>query len=599
MNIRVLSFCLMSFAVVSLTVGGCAPQKVQLVSPSIDSTVEEPPAADTVQIEAEVAEIQPEVVEQQGPLTDMEFQSEPEQPEALVVSPEPVIEVERILVLPNVPFVDQRMMVYADKLSSWESLASQVAELDLSDSMPPRWHECLAAIDGVFRGYSVLMEALLVQDLPVVVADQFVVDPWLIYQDDITFLERGCKQVFIAGATLVSSWGNRDSDTEVKKSEAVVTQYTDEGRYEDAIVAFRNLMDSQPDRAVSANTSKMYGLALLRTGEFDMAAGVLSGALENMRSSHEERSLRRLVADLLLASGSLEEARGHYRKLADYFESRKGDDRWVADQLALLGGVDVKAREFPLYLDALKGYISFDGHHIPQGMRELVERMEEDFRESPLSDQARQMLGQLEDLIREWAARSLDEVDVLVANNDYVQAKSLLEKMLFDDLPGAVHGTAQRSMDYLLQAEMKYQEEQRVLMAAARSGQWDKAVLLLESREFDEAIDIFEKLFNTEYDIPARANIKKAAEAASVGMRRKSANIFVKARREKDDDRKREMLRESWQLLYDITVKYPEVKLIDKVRQNLLIIEKNIDVFDPLMLRELKPVLGVAQDDRL
>jgi tetratricopeptide (TPR) repeat protein len=336
----------------------------------------------------------------------------------------------------------------------------------------------------------------------------------------------------------------------------------------------------------------MYGLALLRTGKFEMAAEVLSGALENMRSSHEERSLRRLVADLLLASGSLEEARGHYRKLADYFESRKGDDRWVADQLALLGGVDVNAREFPLYMDALKGYISFDGHHIPLGMRELVERMEEDFRESPLSDQARQMLGQLEDLIREWAAGRLDEVDVFVANNDYVQAKALLEQMLFDDLPGRVHDTVQQSMDNLLQGEMKYQEEQRAILAQTLSALWDRAVWLLDSQKYDEAIDVFEELLNTEYDIPARANIQKAAEAASVEMRRKSASIFVKARRERDYDRKKELLRESWQLLYDITAKYPEVKLIDKVRQNLLIIEKHIELFDPLVLQELKTVPG-------
>ncbi len=586
MNFKVLLLWVMSFAVVGFMGSGCAPQKVQLVPQAIAPVFEEPPVSDA-------EGIKDLVVEEQGPLTDMEFQYEAPPAEL------PELKVEQTLVLPSVPFVDQRMMVYADKFSSWETLALQVAALESSDKLPPQWHECLAAIEGVFRGYSVLMEALLSQDPLAVMNGQFVADPWLVYQNDIVFLEGGCQQVFIAGAALVSSLESRDSETEIMQSEAVVTQYADEGRYEDAIVAFRNLRDSQPGRAVSANTSKMYGLALLRTGEFDMAAKVLSGALENMRSSQEERSLRRLVADLLMATGSLEEARNHYRKLADYFESRKSDDRWVADQLALLGGVDMKAREFPLYLDALKGYITFDGQHIPQGMRALVESMEEDFRESPLTDQARQMLDQLEDLVREWAARSLDEVDVLAANNDYVRAKALLEKMLFDDLPGTVHDTVQRSMDYLLQAEMKYQEEQKVLMAAARSEQWDKAVLLLEARQYDEAIDAFESLFHTEYDIPARANIQKAAEAASVGMRRKSANIFVRARREMDHDRKKELLRESWQLLEDIMVKYPEVELIDKVRQNQLIIEQHIDAFDPLMLRELKPVWGLTQKDRL
>lgn len=589
MNLRDLASWLMIFAVAGFMGSGCAPKKVQSVRPADNGTIRKLFVPEAV--------APPAIVEDQGPISDIEFQHAPQPLELPGIAPEPEVKVEHILVLPSVQFVDQRMMIYADKLLSWEGLASQVAELDSSDRVPPRWAECLAFLEGVFRGYSVLMEALLVQDHQTVVAEQFAVNPWLVYQNDIAFLEGGCRQVFIAGASLVSNWENRDSATEVKKSEAFVAQYTDEGRYEDAIAAFQNLKDSQPDRAVSANTSKMYGLALLRTGDFDRAAEVLSGALKNMRPSHEERSLRRLVADLLLASGLPEEARGHYRKLADYFESRKGDDRWVADQLALLGGVDMKAREFPMYLDALKGYISFDGRHIPQGMKELVERMEEDFRESPLTDQARQMLGQLEDQIREWVALSLSEIDVLVANDDYVQAKSLLEKMLVDELPESVHDTVQRAMDYLLQAETKYQAEQQAILDQAHSAQWDKAVGLLDSQKYDEAIAAFGELLNTEYDIPSRANMQKAAEAASIGMRRKSASIFVKARKARNDSRKRELFRESWQLLQDITVKYPEVKLIEKIRQNLLIIEKHIDGFDPLMLRELKPVWGVAPED--
>jgi tetratricopeptide (TPR) repeat protein len=488
------------------------------------------------------------------------------------------------------------MMVYADKLSSWESLENQAAELDLSDKLPPRWHGCLAEIDGAFRGYSVLMEALLTQDHPAVVAEEFALDPWQVYQNDISFLEGGCREVFVAAAALVNNWDTPPTETEVRESEHEVVQLVDEGRNEDAIAAFQNLVDSQPDLTVSSNTSKMYGLALLRTGEFDQATEVLLGTLENMRPSNEERSLRRLVADLLLASGSVEKARWHYRKLADYFESRKGDDRWVADQLALLGGVDINAREFPLYMEVLKGFISFDGRHVPPGMRVLVDRMEADFRESPLSDQARQMLGQLEDLSREWVAGQLDAVDLLVANDDFVQAKSRLEQMLFDDLPAVVHETVQRSMDILLQAEKKYLEEQKAILDEVLAAQWDKGVLLLDSQKYDEAINVFTGLFDTIYDVPARANIEKAAEASSIEMRRESASIFVKARRENDFERKKELLRESWQLLNDIIVKYPGIALIDKIRQNLELIEDHIETIDPSLLQELKGSGGPANE---
>lgn len=581
---------LAAFAVVLMVAGGCAPAKVKSVA--MDSGVvgkEVPVAAGSAITARGGVEGQLAISEERKPLTEIEFESQQQSPEVVPgVSAGPVVEIERILVLPSVSSVDQRLMVYAEKLSSWEPLALRAAELDLSDRMPGRWEECFTAINGVFNGYSVLMEALLVQDHPAVMADKFAVDPWLIYQQDIAFLEGGCDQVFISGASLVSGAMNLDSVTMDNKSEADVIQYGEEGRYEDVISAFQNLIESQPGRAVSANTNKMYGLALLRTGNLKVAAVVLSEALMGMSPSHEERALRRVVADLLLATGSLEEARAHYRKLADYFESRKGDDRWVADQLALLGGIDVNTLEFPMYMDVLKGFISFDGQHVPLGMQELVESMEERFRESPLTDQARQMVGQLEDLIREWAAGRLDEVDLLVANNNFVQAKSLLEKMLFDDLPGSVHDTVQRSMDNLLQAEMNYQAEQQAILEQALSVQWDRGVWLLDSQQYDQAIAAFKELLNTVYDLPARANISKAAETASVAMRHKSAGIFVRARNERDYDRKKELLKESWQLLHDITTKYPEVDLIDKVRQNLTIIEKHIGLFDPLMLQELK-----------
>ena len=336
----------------------------------------------------------------------------------------------------------------------------------------------------------------------------------------------------------------------------------------------------------------MYGLALLRTGELAKAGDVLSEALESMSPSPEERSLRRLVADLLLASGRLNDARIHYRKLASYFESRKGDDRWVADQLALLGEVDLKARELPLYMETLKHYIGFDNRRVPEGMRELVERMEVDFPYSSLTDRARQMLSQTEDSIGEWVTGKLDQVDILLANDDYAQAKSLLEQMLVDDLPVAMHDTVQRAMDNLVLGEVNYQVEQQLVMQQTLSEQWDNATRLLDARKYDKAIGAFSTLFNTEYDAPARAKTQKAAEASSGEMRRKSASFFVKARKERDYERKKELFRESWQLLYDITVKYPNVKFINKVKQNLGTIENHIELFDPALFDELKTVSG-------
>jgi len=590
MNIRA-SYIFPLFLLFAVLLTGCA-EKAQVKSPYKDYFASDPGLA-----KGEPARTEPGAagITEREQLSQIDWQED--QAPSRDSSAEPVVVVEKILVLPTVPDVDQRMTVYADKMSSWETLAARLSELGVSDRRPERWDECLAAIGGLFRNYSMLMETLLRQDHPAVDAEKFGVDPWVIYREDIAVLEGGCDQVFIAAAGLVGSFENRYPETREKQSEAIVSQYAIDGRYEEAIKAFQTLVSEHPDRSVGSGTRRMYGMALLRTGQLAKAGDVLSEALESMSPSPEERSLRRLVADLQLASGRLNEARINYRKLAGYFESRKGDDRWVADQLALLGEVNLKARELPLYMEALEYYIGFADRRVPEGMRELVERMEGDFPYSSLTYRARQMLTQIEESIGEWVTGKLDQIDTLLANNDYAQAKSLLEQMLVDDLPPAMHDTVQRAMDNLVLGEVNYQAEQQLVMQQTLSEQWDNAVRLLDARKYDKAIGAFSTLFNTEYDAPARAKIQEAAEAASGEMRRKSASFFVKARKERDYERKKELFRESWQLLYDITVKYPDVKRINNVKQHLKTIENQIEIFDPAMLDELKMLSGFGNSE--
>ena len=582
MNIRARD-TLSLFLLLSFLLAGCA-EKVQVKSPYKDYFAMDPSLAKVETGPGATG------VPEKKQFSQMDWQ------EDQAPAQENLVVVERILVLPTVPDIDQRMTVYADKMSSWQTLDARLNELDVSDRRPERWDECLASIGGLFRNYSMLMETLLRQDHPAVDAEKFGVDPWVIYRNDIAFLEGGCDQAFIAGVDLVSSFENRSAKTGEKQSEAIVSQYALNGRYDEAITAFQSLVAKHPDRLVSSGTRRMYGMALLRTGQLTKAGDVLSEALGSMSPSPEERSLRRLVADLQLASGRLNDARIHYRKLANYFESRKGDDRWVADQLALLGEVNLKARELPLYMETLKHYIGFTGRRVPEGMRELVDRMKDDFPYSSLTSRARQMLRQIEDSIGERVASKLDQVDTLLANNDYAQAKSLLEQMLVDDLPPAMHYSVQSAMDNLVLGEVNYLVGQQLVMQQTLSEQWDNAVRLLDARKYDKAIGSFSAMFHTEYDVPARAKIQEAAEASSGEMRRKSASFFVKARKERDYERKKDLFRESWQLLYDITVKYPDVKLIDKVKLHLGTIENQIELFDPALLDELKMVSGFGKN---
>ncbi|MBU1737727.1 MAG: hypothetical protein KKG35_06265 [Proteobacteria bacterium] len=498
------------------------------------------------------------------------------------------VRVRKVMVLPSVAMIDQRLALYGEKVSNWQTLAEQIEDLELLARRPPNWPDCFNRIENIFRGYSLLMEVALKLEHPSIEDENLSLDPWQIYNQDISYLESGCEQVFMASAALVNGLIDRHTDSVARQSESIVGQYAGKGRYEEAIIAFQNLMAAYPERDVSLDTRRMYGLALLKTGKLEMAGEVLDGTLKEMTPSPEERSLRRLVADLLLASGRIDLAKKHYRRLADFFESRKGDDRWVADQLALLSGVEMDASELPLYMDVLRSYITFDGLNIPAGMKEQVEKLEEEFPDSPFSFRARQMFGQTEDSARGWITSKMDRIDAYLKKKDFSQAKATLEMMLAGDLPVSMRETVQRTMDDVLLAEMRSLEEQKALLEQTLGEQWEKAVNNLESRKFDEAINAFTALLDTDYDAQAREKIRETSEKAAAEMRRLAAGIFVKARKEGDYDRKKQLFKECWGLLNDIMIKYPEVSLISKVKQNIEIIEQQIVLFDPELLPELK-----------
>ncbi len=507
----------------------------------------------------------------------------------------PLVQVERYLRLPAVSHVDRRMSLYGEKLSRWETLAEQTMDLGLLERRPAKWSECFADVENLFQGYSRLLEEVLKQDISTAREEELGVDPWQLYYDDIGFLEGGCEQVFLTTSALVTGWDKRYTPARAQESEAIVGQYVNQGLNEEAILAFKNLKSVYPDRELKEETRKMYGLALLKTGQLDRAGQELSKALEAMPPSPERRRLRRLVADLFLASGHLDEAYANYRQLAEYYVSGKGDDRWVADQLALLGLPDLKdAPELPLYLEVLQDFIRFNGRKIPEGMKDKVEKLEEAYPASPLTARARQMFGQIEDSLREWLKSEMNQVDLYLASHDFAPAKAQLERLLGDNLEPLSLELVQRTMDNVVQAESQYILKQRLLEAQSQAEKWDRAVNLLDSGKYDQAIDVFTSLFNTDYDVPAREKIKQATEAAATQLRHQAANLFVRARKSADYDEKKKYFEESWSLLNKIVTRYPEVGIIEKTRQNLALIEQQIEQFDPDLLRNLKNVNVVS-----
>ncbi|MBU0486156.1 MAG: hypothetical protein KKB30_16750 [Proteobacteria bacterium] len=532
-----------------------------------------------------------ETDEPAGPISDFQF----EQPGAVAGEPKSV-EVQKVLILPEVSHVNSRLNLYADKISKWQPLGIQFVSLGMEERRPVEWEGCSQLIEKTFQGYSQLMELVLRENGMIGEGDVGGLDPWKIYQLDIAYLESGCDDVFFAGASLVSGWLDNFSSSSVRKTEEIVTQYANKGRYEEAIIAYQNLMVSYPDLDVSDATKKVYGISLLRMGEFEKAVAVFSDMLEKMAPGAEARSVERLLADLLLATGKVKVAAEHYRKLADFFASRRGDDVWVADQLVLFQGVDDKSMELPLYLEVFRAYIMFDGRKIPYEMADKVDRLKEVFPQSPFTVSARNMLRQVEDEVRGWFGNRLLKVDDLVGKKDFVQAKAMLEQLMTEDLTPAMREVAQKSLDDLVVLEADEQAKRQEILAQTLAERWDQANSMLYSERYDEAIEGFTALFDTDYDEKAREKAQIAVNSAATKIRRQAASLFVKARKTSDYDRKKEYFLDSRRLLKQIMEKYPESDIIKKAIQNLEILEDQIKQFDPILFDQISAPKHEAEE---
>lgn len=121
---------------------------------------------------------------------------------------------------------------------------------------------------------------------------------------------------------------------------------------------------------------------------------------------------------------------------------------------------------------------------------------------------------------------------------------------------------------------------------------WNRAIALTDSGKYEEALGEFGGLLNTPYGAQAREKIGEAQTVVATQIRRQAAGIFVKARKTEDSGQKKKLLEESWTLLHKIVTSYPEVNIIDKVKQNLTQIEEQLEQLDPDLLRNLKDPAG-------
>lgn len=584
--------CPVFFLFFGLGLSGCMPQAPKVsyphpqTLPPVESPAERPAPAVTV-----VPERPPGVaVEKPAGATQGAIQPEialvPETGGVPAVAQPTVREEKRKL-----DYIEQRLAAYERKfqqlLERREMETGQVpGRLDQTT-----WYECITRFDKLLSGYTGLQDRI--KQGGGVAAGPDLED---LLQQDIDFLESDCEKQAVGGSVAGGPEGPVAGRMEQARAEAETTidHQFKAGQYREAIGTYRALTETYPEVKTSLAASRQYGLSLLYSGDNEAAAAFFNQLLPGAVTGADTTmpwELQRLAADLQLANGNLSAAKKLYDSLVAASEPFDAEINWANMQLALLASVD-NNRQMSDYRDLLQDYLLFERKG--QGGRALLSKadnLSQAYPDTKVADSAIQIKAMVKKRLWERIDEQIAKARQLRGEKEFQQAAALLKELLTADLPDEMREHVQRTREEVLTAEEQEQQTQKMQLEQSLATQWASAKSLLDSQRYDEAIAGFQALEDTDYDAEARQKVAEAANLAAAAKRQEAAALFIKAVKTDDRERKKEFLLNSRQLLQEILTKYPGADLIDKVAQNLQVVEQHIREFDPQLLEEQ----GVAQ----
>ena len=499
------------------------------------------------------------------------------------------------LLMPTLTFINDRLFSYDKKVASWQELLTESEGMDLTEEERRNLEECLGKINSIRAGYKTFHDQLLTRDK--LVAAKLITSPAFfdLQKKDIDFLDGPCPRIPFAIAEQKEA-EPPPQVVELKESEAKIAELMDRKAYREVIELYRQLPITETVKPTFATTFN-YALALLRSRNEKQALEVfkqLLGKTEAEKLAAREFNLMRMVADLELALQNYPGARKHYDKIiTTYTELGKNVD-WARRQLSMVaeGGTNVKERK--AYAELLKNYLAYNPDRDGFLVAQQADRFLKEFAYSQVAASVEKLAKESWVRAKEWFSAFLSEVDDLVKAKKFQEALVKLESLPPDILPPEQREMLKTRVDEVTTAEAIEAETQIFLKEQNLQDNWNTAMLNLEARRYDEAIEYFQKLEGTTLEERARARIAEAINLAAQQDRRRAAELFVRAGRTQDPESKRKLLQASRRLLKDILVKYPQSDLVPKVTNNLKRIEEKMRSIDPTMLEEEATVGGTG-----
>ena len=557
----------------SMIMNGCLYQQKKMIDPAapVSTDLSLPATGDVESPSAPVEET--DLLRRSGLST--------EQPGPANLDPEQIV--------PSIEYVKSRIAEYNKKMDRWRTRDSQAAVLRIPAEESEKNVSCFHDLQKVLNGYNRLQDLLLQQASKPVGERINSRDVFDLQQSDIAFLDGFCGQLVAAEGAKDTGWIKSEEPGGLSPVEAVIARHSANGEFEELVQVWRQMPEATASR-VQLNTRILYGEALMALQQEEQAANIFRQIVDRMTipggQPTDLLSLRKVLADLYVASGKYSDADGQYLAILKDYKDMARIEEWAILQRSILQRSDQDGPELKEYSDLLGNYLGFNPAKDGYTVVWQADKFLQTYPYSPVASNVDLIRTAIREKADKWAGSVLTEADDLAGKKRYQDALGKLESV-----PGAIVNSeiqqkiAQKSGDVTL-AEKLEGETVRIEQTQELDRRWNEALRLMEGTQYDKAIEILTPMLETEYADKVEKKIAEASLLAAEAERRAAADVFIRFTKAPDLESKKKLLIESRRRLLDILVKYPGIEVTGKVLGNIKRVETEMNAIDPALIQQ-------------
>jgi len=485
----------------------------------------------------------------------------------------------RDMLMPALTSINNRIYTYEQKLEEWKEAGRKSASLSLPQEKLNKINECTSQLNDILTDYNSLRNRLL-QETRAESTQLLVGDSLLqLNQQDIDYLEGGCSKLL---AELKAA----------PKAEAVATvaavdpqiKAAFENADYDRVITLYGQLTSTPGVVPAHENTFQYGQSLLKNHQEAMARKVFTDLLARVRQQQGQEALllqlMQVTGDLDFSTGSYEEARKRYEELVRVSTERGAHkEEWAGVQLAGLQSGSIRPEEMQDYCLLLKNYLTYTPKRDGYAVAEQAEKFLLTYPASRLVASVNIIDKTTREQADAWLNQGIKRIETQAGERKSQEQATPVEPSVPATLSTLGDQKPVKSAEPSVTTPQAPVFDEKILQ-----DDYNKGMKLLEAKEYEKAIDGFNKLLKTPYEEKARARIEEAARLGAQEDRQKAADLFVRSNSSHDQESKKKLLLSSRQLLQGILVKYPQSGLTDKVQKNLGRIEEELKAIDPHLL---------------